>query len=311
MRRVWRAGHRIGHREVLVRSLLLSVLLVLVATAATALPVSEASARRVAQNLFRQHIALHGSWGGSLAPAIVAVTPVKRSGDRVAFNVVVAPSGHVLVGGDDELSAVLLYSDVSALDLSRVSDPQSLEGWIVPEVASQLVRLRNLARKRPAGTRPPEWEATRTGRDWRHFDVAEGEFRPRGRRLRGEAGLDEPVGEASGLAESASSAGPLLTTNWSQGPPYNNDTPADTGCAHTVAGCVTIAVVQLMKVLAVAVHGHGQPQLSLALARHALGGLRAPLRLVADAEQPDHQFAGGPDSRRWPGWFPTSPSRAR
>ena len=128
-----------------VRLLLASLLLVLTAAAATALPVSEASARRVTQNLFRQHIALHGNWGGSLAPAIVAVTPVDLGGERLAFNVTVAPSGHVLVGGDDELSAVLLYSDVSAFDPSKASDPVSLEGWIVPEVASHVARLKALS----------------------------------------------------------------------------------------------------------------------------------------------------------------------
>ena len=230
-----------------VRLLLASLLLVLTAAAATALPVSEASARRVTQNLFRQHIALHGNWGGSLAPAIVAVTPVDLGGERLAFNVTVAPSGHVLVGGDDELSAVLLYSDVSAFDPSKASDPESLEGWIVPEVASHVARLKALPGGREAGTRPAGWESTRTGQGWRRFDVPEEEFRPRSRRSLSEATVAGTVGDSPASAGTAVAAGPLLTTAWTQESPYNAYMPADTGCARTVAGCVTIATVQVMR----------------------------------------------------------------
>ena len=238
-----RAGVVVSLLRVVVRGLL-GVCLALSATSAFALPVSEAAARRVAQNLLRQHVAAHGSWGGSTTPVIEAMTPVESGGDRIALNFTISPSGHVLVGGDDELSAVLLYSDVSGFDPSRASNPESLEGWIVPEAASHMARLRNQARGRQAGSRPPGWEKTRTGQDWRWLDVSEVEFRPRSRRSAEEAATAGAPGVVQ--ADLLSVVGPLVKSNWEQGSPYNNLLPADTGCTHTLAGCVTVAVAQLM-----------------------------------------------------------------
>jgi hypothetical protein len=224
------------------RAWLAFLLLLLGAGSSTALPVPPAAARRVAQHAILQHIALFGSWGGSTAPAILGVTPVDVDGDRLAFNVTVAPSGHVLVAADDELSAVLLYSDVASLDPSKAASAGSFESWVVPEIAAHFARLKELARGRAAGARPPGWEATGTGRSWGHFGVPDGQFQPKLRRKPGESGA------AYGApGETADSGGPLLTTNWVQGTPYNTYTPADTGCSHTLAGCVAIATAQVMR----------------------------------------------------------------
>jgi hypothetical protein len=241
------------------RLLLASLLLLLAAAGATALPVPEATARRVAQNLIRQHVLRYGGWGGSLTPTIVAVTRVDLAGDPLAFNVTVAPSGHVLVGGDDELSAVLLYSDVSAFDPSKAADAGAFEGWIVPEVASHVARLKALARQRQAGARPPGWEATRTGQSWRHFDVPEGEFRPRGRRSRGESEAAATLAETAASAETASKLDPLLTTTWEQEPPYNNYMPSDLMGCRTKAGCVAVATAQIMARWKWPLRGTGSP----------------------------------------------------
>ncbi len=223
-------------------------------TPAVALPVPEANALRVARNAIREHLAWFGTWGGSTTPHVIAVEPVELDGNRLAFNVAVEPKGHLLIAADDELSAVLLYSDVSPFDPTKVADPESFESWIVPEIGAQVRALKGIAAARPAGTRPQGWEVTATGRSWRHFDVPEGSFLVQPRK-----GQTGQTASPSGPESSASSVGPLLATNWTQSSPYNNDTPADTTCTHTLAGCVAIAVTQIMRVLDLAGLGNWQP----------------------------------------------------
>jgi hypothetical protein len=213
------------------------------AASATALPVPEPNALRVARNAIRQHLRWFGTWGGSATPRVAGIEAVEVGGDRVAYNVTVEPSGHLLIAADDELSAVLLYSDVSSFEPSRAGNPDSIESWIVPELSAQLSVLKVLARTRPTGTRPPGWEATETGRSWRQFDVPDSAFVAKPRQA--QAGQTaSPPGVETG---SPTSVGPLLTTNWTQSAPYNDDTPGDTACAHTLAGCVAIAITQIMR----------------------------------------------------------------
>ena len=227
-----------------------AVSLLLCAAPLAALPVPEAMARIVARNAIRQHIALFGSWGGVRAVQIDTVEPVDVGTDRLAYNVRVRPTGHVLVAADDEFSPVLLYSDTSAFDVSNVEVAEAFESWLVTETANVRRQLQELARGRLPGSRPDGWEQSRPGRAWVRFGVPDQAFVPLGRRLRGasssQAAGDWPaesvtVGEASGVVE------PLLPTNWAQGNPYNTYTPAAAGCSNTVAGCVAISVAQLMR----------------------------------------------------------------
>jgi hypothetical protein len=251
----------------------LALACLLSALPARALPVGASTARQVARNAIREHIAAFGSWGGAATPRIAGVDAVDVGGDRLAYNVRVEPSGHVLVAADDEFNPVLLYSDTHSFDAAGATDPDSLEGWIVPEVGRVFERLKEWSRARPRGTRPAEWEGSGVSRAWRHLDVPDAEFRPlrkdfsrapaAGAKIAGteagatgtEAGATGTEAGATGTeagatndgAGVASVVGPLLSTDWSQGSRYNDYTPAGSTCAHTVSGCVAIAAVQIMK----------------------------------------------------------------
>jgi hypothetical protein len=230
-------------------------LLILIACPALALPVGERTARQVARNAIREHLESFGTWGDTSTPRIVAVEAVHLGSDRLAYNVRVAPSGHVLVAADDEFNPVLLYSDTHAFEAANAGDPDSLEGWIVPEVGRVLARLRGWARGRPAGVRPAGWTGSAVSRAWTHLDVPDAAFRPNRKRrfARTDAGATGPersapdAGAPSGGADAATVVGPLLVTDWSQGGRYNDYTPAGPTCAHTVSGCVAIAAVQIMR----------------------------------------------------------------
>ncbi len=150
-----------------------AVWLLVGASPLAALPVSEAQARIVARNTIRQHIAVFGAWGGVLNPRIEAVETIEVGPDRLAYNVRIRPSGHLLLAADDEFSPVLLYSDTHAFDVSRADDPEAFESWIVTETSNVWRRLQQLAQGRPPGSRPDRWQESPQGRAWGRFGVPE------------------------------------------------------------------------------------------------------------------------------------------
>jgi hypothetical protein len=156
-------------------------------------------------------------------------------GARIAYDVAIRPAGHVLVAADDELPPVLLYSDVSSFDAARIADRRTIEAWIVPEAGRRLARVRARARSRPAGTRPEGWQQSATGRAWRRLA-------PSGAAPSSTVGATEADREPT-----VGVVGPLLSSSWAQGGPYNNYTPAAGACAHTVTGCTATAMAQLMR----------------------------------------------------------------
>jgi hypothetical protein len=243
--------------------LLLGVVWILAsATPVGALPVTTRAARLVAENTIRQHVATFGSWGGATNPVVGRIEIVESGADRLAYNVAIRPSGHVLVAADDEFSPVLLYSDTSTFEAARATEPNAVESWIVPEIRSIYAALRELRRTRPVGERPREWIEGRIPGAWNRFAVPGSAFTPipgrPARKVGGEASVgatqaasttsQPPGAQAAGPPEAAPAfVGPLLTTSWAQGASYNNYTPADGACTHTQAGCVAVAAAQLMR----------------------------------------------------------------
>ena len=141
---------------------------------------------------------------------------------RLAYNVRVRPSGHVLVAADDELAAVLLYSDTHPFEPARSLEPGSIESWVVPELDNLHARVRDEARRRPTGTRPDRWALSRVGREWGHFAVPEASFRPTRKRLQAAGGLSKAgaTPQAGPAPDSGTIVGPLLGTDWAQSPRY-------------------------------------------------------------------------------------------
>jgi hypothetical protein len=219
------------------------------ASLSAALPVSAQTARTVARNVIAEHLASFARWGTATNPQIGSIEAVAVGGNRLAYNVRVRPTGHVLVAADDDLAAVLLYSDTHSFEQARLQDPGSLESWIVPELDGLHARVRENARRRPAGTRPDRWASSRVGREWEHFAVSENAFRPARKRLQAADQLPAIGGlpQAGPAPQSGSMVGPLLGTDWAQTSPYNNYTPAGAPCAHTSGGCVAVAAAQLMQ----------------------------------------------------------------
>jgi hypothetical protein len=210
-----------------------SLIFFLLAASGWCAPVDGAKARLVAQSIVTHHLSLNGDWNGSLAPWVGSGEAIQYQGCTVAYNFTIRPSGHVLVAIDDTLSPVPLYSTRSAFVPARTGHPQALETWIVPEQHGQVMGL-DQSRRRAAGLQTvPSTVQERIARAWDFY-----------------TGSSTPANTARATARPTAGrsavVGPLLGTRWGQGTPYNLFTPADTGCAHTLTGCVATAWAQVL-----------------------------------------------------------------
>jgi hypothetical protein len=195
--------------------------------------VDMATVRQVAAGFLDQRVARFGKWGGTDKPTIAGIELISYKDTPVAFNVSINPRGHLLIPFDDELSPVLLYSDTSDFIPSRIDQKGSIESWILPEVHTIYSGIKR--RRMTLGTvRELTPGAKRAARAWGVFKGVR-------------SAEDDPTADgASG--EKYARVGPLLTTTWSQGSPYNQYTPGITGsCTHTYTGCVATAWAQLVK----------------------------------------------------------------
>lgn len=195
-----------------------------------------AKARLVAENIVRQHVSRYGDWNGVTDPSVGEGAAVQYQGASVAYNFTIVPSGHVLVAVDDTLSPVPLYSTRSSFNPDRTGQPQAMETWIVPE---QHGKISGLNSRRAAGLQTTTLSASeRISRAW---DL----YAEPSTRSTDQTTLTATAAATTTLARSATVA-PLVTTAWGQDTPFNLLTPSDTGCTHTLTGCVATAWAQVL-----------------------------------------------------------------
>lgn len=208
-------------------------------------------ARQVALGVLQHHEALFGSWNGSRAPTLGDGTVVRSEGEAVAYNFQVRPSGHVLVIVDDNLSPVPLYSTTSAFDPGRYDNPNSMEAWIVPELQGRVRSMREVISRAGNSTLAVTRSATRgrINQAWSYFKGLADDAVMRG--------ASSNLTADSGDIVRGAVAGPFLDTVWGQDTPYNLQTPDDTGCTHTLTGCVATAWSQVLNYWKWPVQGQG------------------------------------------------------
>ncbi len=218
---------------------LASLLLLLVATSAHAAPVGDRVARQVAENFIAHHVSVHGTWNGTTTPEISSITLVRFRGMPLAYSVLVNPSGHLLIAYDDVFSPVLLYSDTSSFEPARAEEAGTVESWILPETRQTYQHLLQhtvtlgVEASRRAYARSPVAAA------WAQFT--------RGPRARAPEGAPAADVDSPGVQAAPGLVGPLLTTRWNQGYPYNLYTPLTCNGGHAVTGCTATAIAQVMK----------------------------------------------------------------
>jgi len=133
--------------------------------------------------------------------------------------------GWVIVADDDINSPILAYSDKSSIDPYNL--PPQFKWWL-ESVASELRRAKNLAKKGVAlKGRVANSSTTKT------YSLTSTKIEP-----------------AYATSAPSGGVGPLLNTSWGQGRGYNEYCPKDArsieGNGHVPAGCVAVAMAQIM-----------------------------------------------------------------
>jgi len=185
--------------------------------------------RLACENWLVLHVAEIGPWAGSSDPYIEAVEDLVVDGEILAVIYSIAPDGYVVVPVLKEMAPVKAYSTDSRLDSSQEHGMKDLLRLVMADRAKIFI----------------EWygslEAVQP-------DKAVTLFGPEHRRLwtdftREKAAFLNSL-STSGLKDTRD-VGPLLTTSWHQGTPYNNLCPIGDG-GRCVVGCVATASAQIM-----------------------------------------------------------------
>ncbi len=189
----------------------------------------------VAGNWATYIVASTGSWGGASRAEIAGQSEIVVSDTLVGWCFHLSPSGHVVVPVLKELPPVKSYSDTYGMDVDDADGYARLMRDVLVDRTRVLVSAYgSMEAAGPARGGQRLGAAHRA--EWDRFAVAPDVFRA------------EP---GAGGFEPLTEVGPLLTTAWHQGSPYNNLCPMGDG-GRTVVGCVATATAQILRY-------HGSP----------------------------------------------------
>lgn len=218
-------------------SLLIFPLIFLMAfpSVSSAIEVSAETARRAAVN-WLSALGAESKLPGGVMPSIVGEEYIRVDGNMLGYNFLLSPTGHILMNARGELQPVRLYSLTSTLSVNRETGPLNA-------IKGEMQRVGKVLNAHEAELSRINLSATRNGQLWTLFDRENATFQQHYQAIR--KGRVTPL--------SAISLGPLLTTQWDQGWPYNIYTPrwyngpTDNMGDPTATGCVATSAAQIMK----------------------------------------------------------------
>jgi len=191
--------------------------------------VSSTEAETVCESWIASVVLVNGSWAGSPHPAITSADElVDADGTLLATCYTVSPDGFVVVPAVDVLPPVKMYAETGRLDVTATRGLVQL----VRERLSAQVALHDRIQRRTDPSTPDafdRWFPERNRDSWRRLSQAPS---------RVPSAPGDPAPELLG-------AGPLLTTAWHQGTPYDLLCPEGDG-GRCVVGCVALAAAQVL-----------------------------------------------------------------
>jgi len=184
----------------------------------------------VCQNWLSYMVYQRSAWAGEVNPRIIKVDRLVEKDTLLGFCYSVAPRGFVVVPIIKELPPIQTYSDECDLNLDqRFGFPQLLKEYLLSRIRLYAVVYGSLD-----AVQPPTGDVL-LGRghrlEWNKFLKSQEEF---------QNSLMQR--EFQTLTE----VGPLLTSSWRQGSPYNDSCPMGDG-GRCVVGCVATATAQILK----------------------------------------------------------------
>ncbi len=225
-----------------------AVVAFLAAAPSSAKLASEIEASLVAENWVTEVSVRTGGWGD--AESGVVGTPREiTSGDTIlGWYWHIEPTGYVIVPALKEMPPVKMYSEDHRFGLDEPDGPALLIRQVLADRFRRFVSLYgDLDTEQPL--RGPALFGPSHRREWDRLAVSPTVFAEE---------LDDV--RSTTYAE----AGPLLSTAWHQGGPYNNLCPMGDG-GRTVVGCVATAAAQILRY-------HGSPETGFGTHSYFWGG---------------------------------------
>jgi parallel beta-helix repeat protein len=210
--------------------LLVLLLFVFLAHELRAEKATQAEMELVCKNWLSYVVYQKGTWAGESNPQISGVQEITNGDTLLARCYSTAPRGFVVVPILEELPPINTYSDECNFDIHQdFGFPQ-----LVKEMLLNRIRLYSKIYGSLDAVQPLTGDVL-LGREhkaeWEKFNQSESSFQS-----------DLARGKFSPLTQ----VGPLLTTAWHQGAPYNNFCPMGDG-GRCVVGCTGTASAQIMK----------------------------------------------------------------
>ncbi|MBI2843901.1 MAG: C10 family peptidase [Armatimonadetes bacterium] len=213
------------------------------ASVSLATPVTEEDARAAAERWVALIIRADGGWCGTKSAQVEQVSALMRHGRVIGYYCSVSPIGYVIVSRYKELAPVKAFSAHDNLD-------PTLEEGMADLIKGQMDAALD---KLEAAVGKPELERPEGPSVSPPVD-----HRPMWKKLMTAQAV--PAGESTSEDTLTYAGGEvLLTSEWDQGFPWNNQCPAGDTCAHTWVGCIATAGAQIMYHYAWPPYGVGSP----------------------------------------------------
>jgi len=191
---------------------------------------SEEEALRVCRNWLAYTVHYAGDWAGSETPEIADAQPLVAGELTLATCFSIEPRGFIVVPALKDLPPVKAHSETSNLDASQMQGFAQLLRDVLRHRTELFITTYGSMEAAPP-ERGERLLDPRHRADWDRFAA-------------------DPVDFAAELrrapADSRTVVGPLMTTVWHQGAPYNNFCPMGDG-DRCVVGCVATAAAQIMR----------------------------------------------------------------
>ena len=207
----------------------LALLLLLFSSVVFGRIANDTEMRQVAQNWLTYMVSESGGWAGSNQPQITDVRDILVNDTLIANYYAISSGGYIIVPTLKELPPVKAYSEVSEID-----DLYAPDGFAA--MIREVLKARMDVYVEQFGSLEASQSATEilygpeNSEAWDRFAVTAKQF---------------AESFAQSLDATLDGVGPLLTTTWHQGSPYNSLCPMGDG-GRCVVGCVATAAAQII-----------------------------------------------------------------
>ena len=201
----------------------------LMASATFATTATTAEAELVASNWLLYSVAMGDKWNEKTTPSVRQVGSLTDdTGELLAWCFEIDPVGFIVVPTLKELPAIKMYSSASDLDPNDPGGPAQLLREILTARHETYRSLYGSLDVVPTDD-PSRFAASRRSWEWLAVDTEV---------------FAQDMADKDGT--SRLEVGPLVTSYWDQGDPYNTFCPTGDGGATCVVGCVATSFAQIM-----------------------------------------------------------------